>query len=155
FLTETALLAALGALIGMPLAVLATRSLLAINPGVIPAGAEVTLDVGVMFAALGVVLLAAIVAGLAPALRAASTDVRSAIAAGSAAGGRKGTRLRSTLVTLEVALAAAMLVGAGLVGRSFQQLISVDPGFNPNNAVVATLELPRVRYDSSAQLFAF
>lgn len=155
FLTETALLAGLGAAIGMPLAVLAMRSLLAINPGVIPPGAEVSLDFGVMLAALGVVLLAAIVAGVAPALRAGATDVRSAIATGSASGGLIGARLRSGLVSLEVALAAAMLVGAGLVGRSFQKLLSVDPGFEQRNAVVATVVFPRIRYDSSAKSLAF
>jgi putative ABC transport system permease protein len=155
FLSETALLAALGAVIGMPLAVLGMRSLLAINPGVIPPGAEVSLDFGVLLVALGVVVVAAMVAGIAPALRAGATDVRSAIATGSAAGGRSGTRLRSALVSLEVALAAAMLVGAGLVGRSFQKLLSVDPGFEQRHAVVATVTLPRVRYDSSAKSLAF
>jgi predicted permease len=155
FLTETALLAGLGAAIGMPLAVVAMRTLLAINPGVIPPGAEVSLDMNVMFAALGVVILAAIVAGIAPALRAGTTDVRSAIATGSAAGGLSGTRLRSALVMLEVALAAAMLVGAGLVGRSFQKLLSVDPGFDQQHAVAATVALPRIRYDTTTKLLAF
>jgi ABC-type antimicrobial peptide transport system permease subunit len=117
YLTETALLAGLGAAIGMPLAVIGMRALLTINPGVIPPGAEVSLDVGVMLAAVAVVVVAAVLSGVAPALRAGATDVRSAIATGSAAGGRSGTRLRSALVSLEVALAAAMLVGAGLVGR--------------------------------------
>jgi len=56
---------------------------------------------------------------------------------------------------LEVALAAAMLVGAGLVGRSFQKLLSVDPGFDQHNAVVATLTLPRARYDSAAKALGF
>src|SRR5688500_5736957 len=155
FLSETALLAALGAAIGMPLAVLGTRSLVAINPGVIPPGAEVSLDWGVMLAALAVVIVAAAVAGVAPALRAGATDVRSAIATGTAGGGLSGTRLRSALVSLEVALAAAMLVGAGLVGRSFQKLLSVDPGFDQRNAVVMTVILPAVRYDSSAKTMAF
>ena len=155
FLTETALLAGLGAVIGMPLAVLGMRSLLAINPGVIPPGAEVSLDFGVALAALGVVVVAALVAGVAPALRAGATDVRAAIATGSAGGGLAGARLRSMLVSLEVALAAAMLVGAGLVGRSFQRLLSVDPGFEQRNAVVATVVLPRIRYDSSAKSLAF
>jgi putative ABC transport system permease protein len=155
FLTETALLAGLGALIGMPLAVVGMRSLLAINPGVIPPGAEVSLDLGVAIAAIGAVLLAAMVAGIAPALRAGATDVRSAIATGSASGGLAGTRLRSALVSLEVALAAAMLVGAALVGRSFQKLLSVDPGFEQNNAIVATVTFPAIRYDSSAKTLAF
>jgi predicted permease len=154
-LTESALLALLGALVGVPLAMIAVRSLLAINPGVIPPGAEISIDTGVVVAVLGVVAVAALVAGVAPALRAGSTDVRSAISTGGAAGGRSGTRLRSTLVAVEVALAAAMLVGAGLVGRSFQKLLSIDPGFDQRNALVIGVALPRARYETSAKVVAF
>ena len=155
FLTETALLAGLGALIGMPLAVVAMDALLSLNPGVIPPGAEVALDPGVMLGAFGVVVVAALVAGVAPALRAGATDVRTAMATGRAGGGRIGTRLRSALVALEVALAAAMLVGAGLTGRSFQKLLSENPGFDPHHAVVASVVLPQARYDSSDKSLAF
>lgn len=156
-LTETGLLALLGAVIGVPLAALAVRSLLAINPGVIPPGAEVSVDTGVLVAVLAVVALAAVVAGIAPALRAGSTDVRTAIASGSAAGGRAGTRMRSAFVALEVALAAAMLVGAGLVGRSFQHLLSVDPGFGADGerAISMSVAFPRTRYDTSVKILAF
>jgi predicted permease len=154
-LTESVLLAFLGALVGVPLAAVAVRSLLAINPGVVPAGAEVTLDVGVLIAVVAVVALAALIAGVAPALRAGATDVRSAIAMGSAGGAKSGGRLRATLVALEVALATAMLVGAGLVGRSFQKLLEVDPGFEAEGALVMNIALPRVRYDTSTKIVAF
>jgi putative ABC transport system permease protein len=154
-LTESVLLASLGALIGVPLAALAVRSLLAINPGVVPPGAEVTLDAGVLVAVIGVVALAALVAGVAPALRAGATDVRTAIATGSAGGAKSGGRLRAVLVGAEVALAAAMLVGAGLVGRSFQKLLAVDPGFDANGALVMSVALPQVRYDTSPKIIAF
>ena len=154
-LTESMLLASLGALIGVPLAALAVRSLLAINPGVVPPGAEVTLDAGVLIAVVAVVALAALVAGVAPALRAGATDVRTAIATGTAGGAKSGGRLRAVLVGAEVALAAAMLVGAGLVGRSFQKLLAVDPGFDANGALVMSVALPQVRYDTSTKIIAF
>ena len=154
-LTESMLLAMIGALIGIPLAAVGVKALLAINPGVVPPGGEVAMDAGVLAAVIGVVALAALVAGVAPALRAGSTDVRTAIAAGSAGGGRAGGRLRSALVALEVALAAAMLVGAGLVGRSFQKLLSVDPGFQAGNVLTMDVALPRVKYDTATKVLAF
>ncbi|MFL5580642.1 MAG: ADOP family duplicated permease [Gemmatimonadaceae bacterium] len=154
-LTESALLALLGALVGVPLAALGVRTLLAINPGVVPAGAEVALDGGVLAAVVAVVALAALVAGVAPAMRAGSTDVRTAIAAGSSGGGARGGRLRNLLVATEVALAAAMLVGAGLVGRSFQRLLAVDPGFEASGALLVDVALPRVKYRTGSEILSF
>jgi predicted permease len=154
-LGESLLLATIGAVIGIPLAAIAVRSLLAINPGVVPPGAEVSIDLGVVAAVVGAVAIAALIAGVAPALRAGSTDVRTAIATGAAGGARAGGRLRSVLVALEVALAATMLVGAGLVTRSFQRLLSVDAGFQAQGALVLDVALPRVRYDTSTKVIGF
>ena len=154
-LTESALLAALGAAVGVPLATVGVRALLAINPGVVPAGADVSVDGGVLAAVIAAVALAALIAGLAPALHAGSTNVRAAIASGSAAGGTRGGRLRALLVGAEVALAAVMLVGAGLVGRSFQKLLDVDPGFGADGVLTMDVALPRVRYDTTTKILAF
>jgi predicted permease len=154
-LTESLLLAALGAVVGVPLAALGVRALLAINPGVVPPGAEVAVDGGVLAAVIAAVALVALVAGMAPALHAGATNVRAVIASGSAAGGRHGGRLRAALVGIEVALAAVMLVGAGLVGRSFLKLLSVDPGFRAEGALVMNVALPVVRYDSNAKTLGF
>jgi predicted permease len=154
-LTESLVLAGLGAVVGVPLAALGVRALLALNPGVVPAGAEVAIDGGVLAAVVGVVALAALVAGVAPALHAGATDVRAVVAAGTAGGGRRGGRLRAALVGAEVALAAVMLAGAGLVGRSFQRLLAVDPGFEAGGALVMDVALPPARYDSAAKVLAF
>ena len=154
-LTESVVLATLGAMIGIPLAALSVRSLLAINPGVVPPGAGVSIDLGVLAAVVGVVVIAAFVTGVAPALRAGATDVRSIISTGSAAGAKSGSRLRGMLVGTEVALATAMLIGAGLVGRSFQRLLSVDPGFSAQGALVMDVALPAVRYDTSTKVLEF
>jgi predicted permease len=81
--------------------------------------------------------------------------VRTAIAAGSAGGGKSGGRLRAALVATEVALAAAMLAGAGLVGRSFQNLLAVDPGFAAEGALVMDIALPGVRYDTATKIVGF
>ncbi|MFL5580640.1 MAG: ADOP family duplicated permease [Gemmatimonadaceae bacterium] len=154
-LTESLVLAVAGALIGVPLAALGVKALLAINPDVVPPGAEVSLDAGVVAVVALIVALAALVTGVAPALHAGHTDVRAAIAAGGAAGGRRGGRVRALLVGAEVALAAVMLTGAGLVARSFWNLLAVDPGFDPRGALVVELELPRTRYDTAAKINAF
>ncbi len=154
-LTESLVLAGLGALVGIPLAALGVRALLALNPGVVPPGAEVTIDGGVLAAVVAAVGVAALVAGVAPALHAGGADVRAVVAAGNAAGGRRGGRLRAALVGAEVALAAAMLVGAGLVGRSFQKLLAVDPGFRAEGALVLDVVLPPVRYDTTTKILGF
>ena len=154
-LTESFVLALAGAIVGVPLAASGVRVLFALNPDVVPPGAEVVLSGGVVAAVALIVAAAALVAGLVPALHAGRTDVRSAIATGAAGGGQRGSRTRALLVVAEVALAAVMLVGAGLVGRSFWRLHAVDPGFRPDGALVMDVSLPRVRYDSSPKVLGF
>jgi predicted permease len=154
-LTESFVLAVGGAVVGVPLAVFGVRALLALNPTVVPAGAGVALDAGVLLAVAVIVSLAACVAGLVPALHAGRMEVRDAIAAGAAGGGRAGGRLRAAFVGVEVALAAMMLVGAGLVGRSFWKLQSVNPGFEREGALTMELAPPRVRYDTPEKVLGF
>jgi predicted permease len=154
-LTESLVLAIAGALLGVPIALLGVRALIAVNPTAVPVGQDVALDAGVLIAVVVIVALAALAAGVLPALRAGRTDVRAVIAAGGSGGGRQGGALRSTLVVAEVALAAMMLVGAGLVGRSFWKLQSVDPGFDAEGALVMDLSLPDVRYGSPDRVVGF
>jgi predicted permease len=154
-LTESFVLAIAGALLGVPLALLGVRALIAVNPTVVPIGQELALDAGVLVAVAAIVALAALAAGVLPALRAGRSDVRAVIAAGSSGGGRQGGALRSTLVVAEVALAAMMLVGAGLVGRSFWKLQSVDPGFDADGALVMDLSLPSRRYGAPDRVLGF
>jgi predicted permease len=154
-LAESLILSLAGAAVGIPLAAVAFRSLLAINPGVVPPAASISLDGAALAAVVAIVGLAALVSGILPALRARKSDVRTAIAYGKAQGGVAGRRLRSALVVVEVALAAAMLVGAGLVGRSFQQLLSVDPGFDARGVLATTIVLPRGTYAQPQKVMAF
>ena len=154
-LTESLLLTIAGALIGLPLAAMGTKALLALSPGIVPPGVEISVDLPVVLAAAALIAVTALLAGLVPALQGTSTDVRAAISAGAVAGGPRGGRLRSTLVTAEIALATVVLVGAALVGRSFWQLQQVDPGFNRENVLSLDVSLPEVRYPDDARVPAF
>ena len=153
-LTETLLLAAVGAAVGLPLAALGVRGLLALNPGTLPAGAELSVDVVVLLAALAVVAGAAVLAGLVPAVQASSLDVRAAIVEGTG-GGARGGRLRSALVAFEITAATVVLIGAGLVGRSFWRLQGVHPGFTAANVLTMELTLTGARYEAPAAVPAF
>jgi predicted permease len=153
-LTETLLLAAVGAAVGLPLAALGVRGLLALNPGTLPAGAELSVDVVVLLAALAVVVGAAVLAGLVPAVQASSLDVRAAIVEGTA-GGARGGRLRSALVAFEITAATVVLIGAGLVGRSFWRLQGVHPGFTAANVLTMELTPTGARYEAPAAVPAF
>ena len=144
-LTETALLALLGAAVGLPLAVLGVRGLLVLNPEVVPPSLTVGVDGAVLAVAAFIVVAAALLAGLVPAMQASRTDVRAAISAGAVGGGRRGGRLRAALVALEFAVATLVLVGAALVGRSFWRLQQVDPGFRSASVLTFDVQMRQAR----------
>ena len=106
--------------------------------------------------ALAVTLVAGLVPGLVPALQAARMNVGEALKEGgrSGAGGARSHRLRSTLVVAEVALAAVVLVGAGLFLKSFALAKTINPGFDPRNVAIAELQLSTAGY-SATQSDAF
>ena len=137
FLTENLLLAVLGASAGLLLAVWGTKSLVQLSPGDIPGIETVAIDGRVGLFLLAITFLTAFVFGLAPALHAAVGNLSGALKEG----GRGGTdsmrrnRLRGLLVASEFALAFVLLIGAGLMIRSFFALQNVDPGFNPHNVL--------------------
>jgi predicted permease len=151
-LTESLLLACCGAAVGLPLAFVATRSLAATRAISIPLLQTVRIDA----ATLGFTLLAAFATGLlfgiAPALQLSRWDVHESLkeaSRGSSEGGRSGL-IRSLLVVSEVALACVLLVGAGLLVRSFLRLLDVDPGFRPEQTASWRIE-PAGRYETQAQ----
>ncbi len=108
-----------------------------------PRLAEITMDSTMLVFTGGVALLTSLLFGLAPALQAARLDLRSGLNEGGrgTTEGRRGRRLRSTLVVAEITLALITLVGAGLMFRSFTRLASVDPGFNPENVLTLDVTL--------------
>ena len=144
FLAEALLLSLVGGGIGVWLAHAGVRALLAMDPGTLPRLQEVGVSVPVLLFALGVSVLTAVLLGLVAAWRATTGDVReSLMAAGrSQAQGSTGQRVRESLVVAQVALTLVLLVGAGLLGRSFYTLMSVDPGYRTERTVVLDLNLP-------------
>jgi len=137
FLTENLLLAAIGAAAGLLLAMLGTRGLVVLSPVELPRVDMVVIDTPVVLFLLGVTVLTALVFGLAPAWHAAAGNLSGALKEGGRGGtdGIRRNRLRSFLVASEFALAFMLLIGAGLMIRSFSALQSVDPGFNPHKVL--------------------
>ncbi|HXJ06166.1 MAG TPA: ABC transporter permease [Candidatus Acidoferrum sp.] len=137
FFTENLLLASLGASAGLLLAVWGTRVLIAASPANIPRVETVNIDARVALFLLGVTFLTSLAFGLVPALQTTALNLSDALkesSRGSSEGNRRN-RLRSFLVVSEFALALMLLIGAGLMIRSFFALQSVDPGFNPHNVL--------------------
>jgi len=149
-LTESLLLASLGAAGGIALAWAGTRALVRLSPTFIPRAREIALDARVVVFTAAVALLTGILFGLAPAIQTARADLASALresGRGNAIGFRRN-RLRSILVIGEVALSLVLLSGAGLLMRSFYRLQSIDPGFDPHNVLTFRTNLPASRYTS-------
>jgi predicted permease len=140
-LTESALLGLMGGVAGLLVAALALGAIRAINPGNIPRLDAIGLDGRVLAFTFVVSVLTGVLFGLAPALRAARVDLNSTLKAGgrnSHGDGGLGSsrrRLRSLLVVGEVAISMVLLVGAGLLIRSFVRLQHVSPGFQPEGVV--------------------
>jgi predicted permease len=137
FLTESLLLGCLGGAAGLALAALATRALIAISPSDIPRMQTVTIDLRAALFLFSATILTSVSFGLAPALQASSINVNDTLKEGSrgSSQGVSRNRLRSLLVISEFALALILLIGAGLMIRTFAALQAVDAGFNPHNVV--------------------
>jgi putative ABC transport system permease protein len=146
-LTESLLLSSLGSALGLLLALGGVRLLVSLRPPGIPRLGEVGLDGNVLLFALGTALLTGAVFGVAPALSASNPSLADALKQAGTTSGTRGRRwLRSLLVVAEVALALVLLVGAGLLIRSFFLLQQVDLGFNPDNLLTMQVWLSKTKY---------
>lgn len=154
-LTETLLLGAGAGLIGITIAIASTRALIRLDPGVIPQLDATRVNGSVMAFAILATLFCAILVGIVPALRQSSARVHDAIRAGRSDSAQPRRQLRSVLVVAEVAMALVILVGAGLLTRSFIALQRVDQGFSPDPSLTFAVALPRARYETSPKLTAF
>ena len=135
-LTESLILSVIGGVVGAVIALWGTRFLVALLPPSYPRVDDIIVDGRVLAFAAGISIAAAVIAGLLPALRVSRSDLRSALGEGNRASpSRERHRVRRTLVVAEVAMALVLLVGGGLLVRSFQQMMAVDPGFNPENVL--------------------
>lgn len=154
-LTETLLLGAGAGLLGIGIAMASTRALVRLDPGVIPQLDATRVNGSVLAFAILATLFCAILVGIVPALRQSSARVHDAIRAGRSDSAQPRRQLRSVLVVAEVAMALVILVGAGLLTRSFIALQRVDQGFAPGPSLTFAVTLPRARYETSQKLIAF
>jgi predicted permease len=154
-LTESLTLAVLGGILGVVLGYAAVRALVASGASELPRASDIRIDGVVLAFTLGISIVCGVLFGIVPTLRASSGDLeRSLRSGGRGSVGGAGQRMRSALVVIEVALAVILVVGAGLATKSFARLLSVKPGFEPTNALVATMSVPG-RYPTSAARAAY
>ncbi len=155
-LTESLLLAIVGGALGLLLAFWMVDLLVAFAPAGTPRVNEIRMDSTVLGFTVAMTLLTGFIFGLAPALQTTKPDLNSTLKEGKgASSGASGGRIRSLLVVAEVALALILLVGAGLLIKSFIKLRSVDPGFNPENVLTVNVALPATRYPERQQAAVF
>lgn len=147
-LTESLLLATISGAAGTLLAQWVIKALRVLGPEQLPRLQAIGIDGRILLFTLGLTLLTGVLFGLAPALRAGRINVNELLKEGGRGGaGNRQRRLRDALVVAEVALALVLLVGAGLLIRSFWKLQQADPGFNPEQVLTASLNLPSARYE--------
>jgi putative ABC transport system permease protein len=158
-LTESVLVALLGGVLGTLIGFWGIDALRAANPGdaakFVPGWYQLGINIPVLVFTLGLSLLSGLVFGLAPAWQTSKPNLNDALKEGGRQTGGGAHRLRSSLVVFEVALSLVLLVGAGLLFRSFLTLVKTDAGFNPDNILTMNLVLPGVKYKEEAQRFAF
>ncbi len=156
-LAESLLVAAGGAAAGCLLAVWGSDAFVTLAGKSIPLLNEVAVDRRVLAFALVLAIATAVLFGLAPFAEFSRGAAGEALkqAGGRAGGGRHAGRLRAALVTAEVALSLMLLIGAGLLLRSFERAIASDPGFRPAQVLTASVTLPGVAYTSTAQARSF
>ena len=154
-LTEGVLLAAVSGLIGTLLALVGIDLIRAFGPGNLPRLNEISLDSQVLGGAVAISLLAGILLGLSPAIAALRRDPRPSGEEGgrSVSGGAATRRIRRALVVADFALAIVLLVGAGLLVRSWWYVNSIDPGFRPKRVLMMELSAPRTFSIPSKQHF--
>jgi predicted permease len=148
FLTEGVILSLAGAAAGVVLAQVGLQALVAANPEAIPRSAEIAIDPTVLLFTLATALVTGAVFGFAPLLHLSVRSMNASLKESGArtTAGRAKTRTRSALVVGEVALALVLVVGAGLLMRSFWNLMQVDPGFDRSPLVTFGLVLPTATY---------
>jgi putative ABC transport system permease protein len=152
-LTESLVLAVAGTASGLLLAYGSIGLLVRFAPVGIRGLDEVTIDGAVLGFTAGIAVSSALLFGLMPALQAARTDSAIGAAASSrATAGRAQSRLRGVLVIAETGIGVVLLIGAGLLLRSFDRLLHTAPGFDPTNVVTATFRLPDSRYPYPKQI---
>jgi predicted permease len=156
-LTESLLIAIASGAAGAVIAAAGTKMLVSLLPAEFPRAASISIDYTVFGWTLFIALGTGLLFGLAPAWHTARFDLQQSLREGArgTSAGKRHIRLRSALVIGEVAMACVLLVGAGLLLRSFVNLLRTDPGFRPQRALSATVTLPPVNYKDSPDIARF
>ncbi len=155
-LAESVIVSLVGAAAGLAIAFGAVEALLVTVPVDLLRVEQVRIDGTVLLFTLGIAIVTGLLFGLAPAINATGADLNEALRDGArTAGEHRGQWLRRSLVVAEMALALTLLVGAGLLIRSFARLQGVDPGFDPQRLVTMRVSLPRAKYETPESRAAF
>lgn len=156
-LTESVLLSLIGGTLSLLLALWGIRLLTALGPARIPHGTIVPIDLTVLAYAMVLSFVTGILSGLAPALQSTPTRHSESLKEGgrNSAASEGGVRLRGLLTVSEVALSMMLLIGAGLLIRSFIGLLRVNPGFETRNILTARVYLPQYSYPDATRQTAF
>jgi putative ABC transport system permease protein len=156
-LTESLLLAFLGGGLGVVVAMEGVRVLVALLPAGFPRAGAIHVNGQVLVFTLLVAVATGFLFGLLPALRVSGADLQQGLREGGRTftGGRRHARFRSALVVAEMSLACVLLVGAGLLLRSFVNLLQMNPGFRPQHVLTASLSLPDANYRTPAAVAHF
>lgn len=157
FLTEGVVLSLIGGALGLLIGYAGVRVLLATNPRGIPRALEIGLDGSVLVFTLAVSIVTGLIFGLAPALHLTKRTVTQSLRDGTGRTTASGARqqVRRALVVSEIALAVILVVGSGLMLRSFAALQKVDPGFDPDGLLTFQLFLPAATYPDPPGQAAF
>jgi putative ABC transport system permease protein len=141
FVTESLVLAVIAGALGVVISFWGVKLLMGVDQKALPRMDEIGVDVRALLFTIGLSFLVAIILGLVPALRGFSSDLASSLreSGRGQSAGVTGTRLRSVLVVSQVALTLILLIGAGLLGKSFLKLLQIDPGFRVESAVAMDL----------------
>jgi putative ABC transport system permease protein len=157
FITEGVVLSVLGGAIGVWFATAGVGALLAANPESIPRAGEITVDLTVLGFTLGLALVTGVLVGIAPLLHLSQRSMNISLREGGSrtTAGTAKARMRGALVIAEVAMAVVLVVGAGLLLRSFWNLMNVDAGFNRDHLTTFQIALPASQYPDPARRVSF
>ena len=155
FFTESLLLAIMGAVLGVGVAAVSVRALLAWSPIQIPRADDIHISPMVLAFTTLVTLVTAVVFGLAPALMTSRANLNDALSEGAKGSARGGASMRGALVVAEVSLAVMLLCGAALLIRSVGRLLRESTGVDPTSVVTATVQLPDVAYRDWGRVIRF
>ncbi|MCU1221018.1 MAG: hypothetical protein JWN42_2215 [Candidatus Angelobacter sp.] len=156
-LTESVLLAFLGGVLGLALSWAATKYFATLGNNNLPQGLPIGMDARVLLFMLAISVLTGMLFGIFPALQLSRTNVNQTLRdeGRGSTGGHRRVQLRGLLVVGQVALSLMLLIGAGLLVRSFTRLLKVEPGFDAQNVLTMNVSLPTVKYADAQKQIAF